>query len=125
MKDKGEKIKDLPPKNWFEQLFCDHEWEARTANPRACPNCKRYDWDAAKTAHPEERIVHKDIENSAMETYEAVKGLETRKEQAIAIMKSEHSSVVFAMLDKKDYKPLIWKMLRPHGRSQFKVDIDL
>ena len=68
---------------------------------------------------------YKDIENSAMETYEAVKGLETRKEQAIAIMKSEHSSVVFAMLDKKDYKPLIWKMLRPHGRSQFKVDIDL
>jgi len=29
---------------------CGHKWIARTAEPKACPNCKRYDWkkDAKK-----------------------------------------------------------------------------
>lgn len=27
---------------------CGHEWIARTKNPKACPACKRYDWDKGK-----------------------------------------------------------------------------
>ncbi len=36
----------------------------------------------------------------------------------------KYPSVLFAMLDDKDYKKIIWKMIRPRGQSQFKVDID-
>lgn len=49
---------------------------------------------------------------------------DTRKEKALFIQQQKYPSVMFAMLDKKDPKDIIWKMLRPHGQSQFKVDID-
>lgn len=53
----------------------------------------------------------------------------TRKEQAIWIMENAKkvSSAVFCLLDGEDQKAVntIWKMVRPHGRSGFKVDIDL
>jgi len=25
--------------------ICRYEWLARTENPKACPKCKRYDWN--------------------------------------------------------------------------------
>jgi rubrerythrin len=28
--------------------LCGHKWAARTENPKACPNCKRYDWNTDK-----------------------------------------------------------------------------
>ena len=27
---------------------CGHEWGARTESPKACPACKRYDWNKEK-----------------------------------------------------------------------------
>jgi len=27
---------------------CGHKWESRVSDPKACPNCKRYDWAAKK-----------------------------------------------------------------------------
>lgn len=52
----------------------------------------------------------------------------TRKEQALYIMEhaKDISGVVFSLLDGEDKKAVqqVWKMLRPHGRSSFKVDID-
>ena len=27
---------------------CGFEWIPRIVNPKACPNCKRYDWDTKK-----------------------------------------------------------------------------
>jgi len=36
----------------------------------------------------------------------------------------KYPSILFAMLDNKPYEPIIWKMIRPSGRSQFKIDID-
>lgn len=27
---------------------CGHEWDPRTDKPKACPACKRYDWDKPK-----------------------------------------------------------------------------
>lgn len=23
---------------------CEHEWDSRTEEPKACPRCKQYDW---------------------------------------------------------------------------------
>lgn len=55
-------------------------------------------------------------------------GGKTRKEQAIWIMenKKEISSIIFSLLGKQDKRAAdnVWKMIRPHGRSQFKIDID-
>lgn len=36
-----------------------------------------------------------------------------------------YPGIGFAMLDGKDYAPIIWKMVRPSGASAFKTDIDL
>jgi len=27
---------------------CGHTWESRTDEPKACPRCKRYDYDKSK-----------------------------------------------------------------------------
>ena len=27
---------------------CGYEWQARTKTPKACPKCKRYDWNKEK-----------------------------------------------------------------------------
>ncbi len=67
-----------------------------------------------------------DIERTATQVEMEAKMLPTRKEQAIYITKATpHSGIVFAMLDGKDHKPIIWKMVRPHGSSTFRKDIDL
>ena len=48
-----------------------------------------------------------------------------RKAWAEEIKKMEHPGIGFALLDDKDYKQIIWKMIRPHGPRVFKTDIDL
>lgn len=49
-----------------------------------------------------------------------------RKGQAGYIMaNSKHPGVAFSILDGKDYKQAIWRMVRPRGQSSFKKDIDL
>lgn len=47
-----------------------------------------------------------------------------RKDWAREIQYMTNPSIGFAMLDKKDYDHIIWKMIRPVGQSQFKKDID-
>ena len=27
---------------------CGHEWQARVTDPKVCPKCKSYKWDAEK-----------------------------------------------------------------------------
>lgn len=54
---------------------------------------------------------------------EALK-LATRKEQAEVISKSQYSGIIFSMLDKKDYKLGIWRIVRPKGKQVFRNDID-
>ena len=65
------------------------------------------------------------IERIAIKTRAEVRGLATRKEQAEVVKRSPYPGVVFSMLDDKDYKSIIWKMLRPHGANTFRKDIDL
>lgn len=32
----------------FKCKRCNYEWEPRVDNPKACPECKRRDWNAEK-----------------------------------------------------------------------------
>lgn len=48
-----------------------------------------------------------------------------RKAWAEEIKKMANPGIGFAILDDKDYKQIIWKMVRPHGAAIFKTDIDL
>lgn len=67
-----------------------------------------------------------DIERVATQVEMEAKKLPTRKDQAIYITKNApQTGVVFAMLDDKNYKPMIWKLVRPRGATTFRKDIDL
>lgn len=68
--------------------------------------------------------VYREIEENSITDFEKVKHLENRKDFALEAMKSKHPNILFTMLDKKDYSPIIWKMVRPHGSSTFRKDID-
>jgi RNA ligase len=58
-----------------------------------------------------------------------IRRLPTRKEKAIMIMKHAKnvSGPIFSLMDghEKKAKESVWKMVRPHGNSQFKMDMDL
>jgi RNA ligase len=50
---------------------------------------------------------------------------EQRKQFALyATSKQPVTPLLFAMLDGKDYSPIIWKMVRPKATDTFKVDMD-
>lgn len=65
-----------------------------------------------------------DIERIATQAEMEAKKLPTRREQADVITKSKYPGIAFAMLDGKDYKKGIWRLIRPVGKRSFKVDID-
>lgn len=50
---------------------------------------------------------------------------EDRKSLALEIQKTRYPGILFSILDDKDYSQAIYKMIRPKGQSQFKIDIDL
>jgi len=45
--------------------------------------------------------------------------LESRKETALYFLTCKHSGVLFAMLDNRDFAPIIWKMIRPKFEKPF------
>ncbi len=45
-----------------------------------------------------------------------------RKDIALAFSLQSRPGILFAMLDKKDYKSLIWKLLKPQNHKVFKVE---
>jgi len=84
------------------------------------------------TVEAQLRQAYKTIEDAAcaaMLEYEGEKIITTpeqRKQFALyAVAKPPLTPVLFAMLDGKDYAPIIWKMVRPKATDTFKVDIDL
>jgi len=75
---------------------------------------------------------YEDIERAAVSVMLAYDGEkiittpEKRKQFALyATSKQPVTPILFAMLDNKDYAPIIWKMVRPKATDTFKVDIDL
>jgi RNA ligase len=57
----------------------------------------------------------KEVEKLALEDYDQIKHLTSRKDFAIEAQKSKYASILFSLLDKKDYFPIIWKMIKPQG----------
>lgn len=65
---------------------------------------------------------------SAMLEYDGEKVITTPEERKrfalYAVSKQPVTPILFAMLDGKDYAPIIWKMIRPKVTDTFKVDVD-
>lgn len=66
----------------------------------------------------------KNIEEITKNDFEALTnnvGRENRKEIAKHIAKTKYPKLVFAMLDKKDHRTMIWKMLEPKKEAPFRL----
>jgi RNA ligase len=48
----------------------------------------------------------------------------TRKEIAGHFIKEKHPGILFAMLDNRDYAPLIWRLLKPKAEKPFKENME-
>lgn len=62
------------------------------------------------------------IETQCRAVVYRVEHLATRKEQAMVVTKEQYPGIVFAMLDKKNYQEMIWKLLYPEAARPFAVD---
>jgi RNA ligase len=63
-----------------------------------------------------------EIEQACRAVAREVEHLPTRKEQAAVITRTPYPSIVFAMLDGKDYRDGIWRLLRPAHTPPFRRD---
>jgi RNA ligase len=82
-----------------------------------------YDWlkDVVERLQAKFRL----IESNARKAFDWAIDQHTRKEQAAIIKRwTPYTGVAFSMLDGKDYSQEIWRMIRPHGSSTFRSDID-
>lgn len=59
------------------------------------------------------------IESECKENF---KDFENRKETALYFQTQKYPSVLFAMLDKKDYASIIWKIVKPAYEKPFRMD---
>jgi RNA ligase len=62
------------------------------------------------------------IEVRCREVVSRVQTLPTRKEQAAIVTKERYPGIVFAMLDNKNYRDMIWRLLYPEASRPFVVD---
>jgi len=62
------------------------------------------------------------IEHLAEKEFKKIKDISDRKAFALKASKFKYPSILFNMLDKRNYSEIIWKQLRPKGQSTFKVD---
>jgi RNA ligase len=104
-------------------------WDALRTNADLSEMLERvpdefYEW--VKKTKSELFFRYLNIKLSVISAYKKISKLETRKEQAIEIMKSykDISSCLFLMLDDKDISQQIWKMIRPVYERPFTKDID-
>lgn len=63
-----------------------------------------------------------ELELRCWEVWRQAKDLATRKEQALYIKQAQYPGIVFAMLDEKPYRDLIWKILRPIAERPFREE---
>jgi RNA ligase len=76
-----------------------------------------YDWIKITRQNLLEQ--YQNIENEAKNSF---KIFETRKETALYFQTQKHTSILFSMLDNKNYKAIIWKQIRPKFAKPFKND---
>ena len=63
-----------------------------------------------------------EIENEAKMFADFAKKIITRKNQAAYIMTTRYKSITFLMLDNKEYKYAIWKLIKPQNQNTFKIN---
>lgn len=81
-----------------------------------------YDW--VKRVAADLYVKFGTILKEAIDTFALASTYKTRKEKAEIITKSKYPGISFAILDGKGYTEMIYKLIRPRGKSQFKTDID-
>ncbi len=86
-----------------------------------------YTWTRAKEKEIKQK--HKDLTTIAYQIFKAAENLESRKEQALFLIKESDgdrtiAGLVFAFLDKKDVDKIAWKFLKPAYELPFRTDID-
>lgn len=62
------------------------------------------------------------IESQCQKVLPRVQSLPSRKEQAAIIVQEQYRGIIFLMLDNKDYREAIWKLLYPPAERPFKID---
>ena len=77
-----------------------------------------YDW-VRKTVKELENAFE-EIEQQCRKDF---KVLEDRKTTAQYFLQCQYPKILFAMLDERDYKPIVWKMLRPEFQKAFTLNI--
>lgn len=65
---------------------------------------------------------YNEIHDDVSDTHARIAGLQTRKDQALAIKDHPHKGAIFAMLDGKDHTTTIWRSLRPRAADPFVDD---
>lgn len=80
-----------------------------------------YAWVQATAQSLKKQFLAK--ERVAIQAYDAVKDLPTRKEQALRLAESpETMAVVFKMLDHRPYADIIWRYVEPKADRPFRKD---
>jgi RNA ligase len=62
------------------------------------------------------------IETQCQSVLAQAKHLPTRKEQAAIVTREQYRGIIFLMLDNKDYREAIWKLIYPQAERPFKID---
>ncbi len=95
-------------------------------------------WEYLKTEQPLDEVLEKvpdeffdwvkNTKNKLVSQFEAIENqckkdfkiLETQKETAIYYMTCKYPSILFSMMNNRNYKPIIWKLIRPDFEKPFK-----
>lgn len=72
-------------------------------------------YNMVKSVVSELRTEFAKIENYAIAEYNTIKHISNKKDFAEQAKKSKNSSLLFAFSNGKDYRPMIWKMIKPKG----------
>lgn len=76
-----------------------------------------YNW--VKDTKLELETKYQEIENQCLSVF---KDLGDRKETAIYFQQQKYPGVLFLMLDKRDYSPVIWKLIKPDYQRPFRSE---
>lgn len=95
-------------------------------------------WEYLKTEQPLDEVLEKvpdeffdwvkNTQNNLVSQFEEIENqckkdfkiLETQKETALYYMTCKYPTILFSMMNNRNYKPIIWKMIRPNFEKPFK-----
>ena len=66
---------------------------------------------------------YNNIFHECVQKFTEVRGMHTKKDQALHIKDFKHKNVVFALIDDKDHAEIIWRKVKPKANEPFKQEI--